>query len=584
MSLEATVGQHRATEEKIPHTDVANYYDLTEGGLWANGVAFGVFGGAGSQQLKDDRTRDQLRASLTWFAGKDHELKIGGAYNRVEYDIDYQPVGSSETFCAPSTAENPWFGGPYAWTYETETGLNVPLPHDCDRDGDGMMDGYAMPSRVGNEFRLRDGYYFNRNAKNRSTGETQEYSLYIQDKWQVTDSWILSLGVRADSSTSRGDLTARLPDRTLDCGFGDMVAPRLGFVWDPARNGRSRIFAHYGRFYQSIPLTINVRVFGDEQYDFYFYEYPGSELPSTTNPGTLIYIFNSLSEDRTVDPGVRPQYLEEVVFGGEYEFLPNLAIGVRYIKRWIGRALEDVSLDNGGTNFVTNPGGTYTVNPGNGQPLPSPIDFPEARRDFDGIELSLTKRFSNRWQVLSSLLWSRLEGNYEGLYSRFNQQLNPNITSTFDIPRLLENADGLLNNDREWQLKVLGSYNFDFGLVAGANILYVTGTPISKLGSDRSYAFGERFVTQRGSEGRTGDWASLDLHLAYNIPISVYGIEVVFDIFNVFDNQVAVEVDQVWTLNDQDADDPDAQTNEDWGEPLVYSPPRHIRLGLRFSW
>jgi hypothetical protein len=163
-------------------------------------------------------------------------------------------------------------------------------------------------------------------------------------------------------------------------------------------------------------------------------------------------------------------------------------------------------------------------------------------------------------------------------------QLDPNITSMFDLPHLLDNADGLLNNDREWELKIFGSYRFDFGLVAGANFFYVTGTPISKLGSDRYYGGGERFVTQRGSEGRTEDWANMDLHLSYRVPISRYGLELIVDVFNVFDNQVAVEVDQIWTNYSQRDPDPDAQTNEQWGQPLVYSTPRNVRFGIRFSW
>ena len=35
-------------------------------------------------------------------------------------------------------------------------------------------------------------------------------------------------------------------------------------VWDPARNGRSKIFGSYGRFFESIPLDINIRSFGGE--------------------------------------------------------------------------------------------------------------------------------------------------------------------------------------------------------------------------------------------------------------------------------------------------------------------------------
>ena len=41
-------------------------------------------------------------------------------------------------------------------------------------------------------------------------------------------------------------------------------APRLGFVWDVAQNNRSKLYANWGRFFESIPMDINIRSFGGE--------------------------------------------------------------------------------------------------------------------------------------------------------------------------------------------------------------------------------------------------------------------------------------------------------------------------------
>ena len=60
-----------------------------------------------------------------------------------------------------------------------------------------------------------------------------------------------------------------------------------------------------------------------------------------------------------------------------------------------------------------------------------------------------------------SYVLSRLDGNYEGLFSNDNGQLDPNITSKYDIPSLLVNAYGLLPNDRTHVLKVYGGYFFE---------------------------------------------------------------------------------------------------------------------------
>ncbi len=564
--------------------------------MWTNGLGDGVFfGGANFQQPKDDRTRDQLRGSFSWFLGESHEIKIGAGYNNVDYDMIYDVAGPSPSFCAPGDP-----GGVY--TYDITTGDAVQVPYNCDSNSDGELDGVQMPARLGNRFRLRNGYYYNRNYKNASNGETEEYNLYLQDSWRVTDNFTVKLGLRAESSKSTGNSSGQVSDaglvKKLDFGFSDMLAPRVGLIWDPAGNGRSKVFAHYGKFYQSIPLTINVRAFGNEHYDFYYYSYPENGLlPSTSNPGLLTYIYNIGTS--FVDPNIKPQYLEEYVLGGEYEVMTDLAVGMKYINRSLGRVIEDISVDRGNTYYITNPGGTYTVNPATGVELDTPTTFPKPKRDFEGIELSLNKRLSHNWQLYSSLMWSELKGNYEGLYSRDNQQIDPNITSKFDLPELLANADGLLQNNREWQFKAYGSYLFDFGLIAGVNMFYLTGNPISKLGADHSYGLDERFVTPRGSEGTTDDWMNWDLHLAYPIHIGDYTLDLMLDVFNLFDEQVAIEVDQRWTVFEPaeypggvappDEGDPAAcatygHCEDNWGKALVYAPPQNIRVGVKFSW
>jgi hypothetical protein len=61
-------------------------------------------------------------------------------------------------------------------------------------------------------------------------------------------------------------------------------------------------------------------------------------------------------------------------------------------------------------------------------------------------------------------------------------------------------------------------------------------------------------------------------------------------VFNVFDQQAAVEADQRWTTcapgdeQEPGCSDVDAQTNFQWGEPLAFAPPRHARFGIKFSW
>ena len=38
--------------------------------------------------------------------------------------------------------------------------------------------------------------------------------------------------------------------------LNDQWSPRVGVVWDPTQQGRSKIFANYGRYYENIPLDM----------------------------------------------------------------------------------------------------------------------------------------------------------------------------------------------------------------------------------------------------------------------------------------------------------------------------------------
>src|SRR5262249_46384917 len=89
--------------------------------------------------------------------------------------------------------------------------------------------------------------------------------------------------------------------------------------------------------------------------------------------------------------------------------------------------------------------------------------LPAARRDYDAFTLTARNRFSNRWQLQASYTYAQTIGNYAGVYSGYNNQLDPNITSQFDTPELTLNRMGPLPQDRPHQLKLDGSYALPIG-------------------------------------------------------------------------------------------------------------------------
>lgn len=596
MILEFKVGHHETKVDNSPRSDLPWYEDGTTG-AFSDGVGSRVrFGGPSFQQQDGDRQRDQLRASFTWFLGDSHEFKAGLQYNWVKFDDVAGVVGSSDAFCAPIE--------PWAYTYLWQVGDYVDLTAAneqilqqgnvffCDPGNGDPYGGVQIPDRLGNRLRLRGSYWYNSNYKQDSHGETDESAIFVQDAWKVTDYFTLKLGVRADSSDISGDASKLLANHGISLSYQDTIQPRVGFTWDFAHNGRSKLYAHYGKFYESIPLDMNVRAFGNENYDFYFYLYPDSGLPTINNatagfgnnPGSLFYILHS-GGGTAADPSLKGQYLEEYVAGTEYEVMTNLAVGVKGIYRRLGRVIEDISVDGGNSYFITNPGGWYYENPVTGIALDEPAYFPQPSRIYRAIEFNLNKRFSDNWQMYASLMWSRNKGNYGGLFRQDNGQLDPNITSLYDLPDLLEGAYGLLPNDRKWQFKTYGSYKWDFGLITGFNFTWLTGTPISKLAGHPTYGPNERFIGNRGAFGRSPTLMNLDGHFSYPFKLGDYDLEIMLDVFNLFNQQKATEIDQEYSFCSDPTQDETADCrNPNWGNATAYQSPRNYRVGIKFSW
>ena len=535
----------------------------------------GCLGGTFNQD-NGDSSRDDYRGAFTWFASTgpvDHELKFGATYRTVDYtDVAHYP----------GPAPGPFFdsnGG-------SVNGAGVPV------DAGGL---------AGQRWLLYPSFALLIEYDQHSQGTTDEHGLFLQDKVRFGDYFSLNLGLRADAFKSTGNLSSTVKDRQLDFGYGDTEAPRIGFTWDVARNGRSKLYGHYGRFYESVPLDINARAFGNEQFNFYYFYYPepAGTLPNASNPGENWYIYR-LGGGTKVDPGIKAMYTEEMLAGFEYEVLPNLAIGVKYTDRSLENVIEDISVDGGQHYFITNPGGTVSVEPVTNTPLATPVVFPQAVRDYTAYELTINKRFTNNWQLYASYVRSKNEGNYGGLFRQDNGQLDPNITSLFDLPDLLIGAFGRLPNDRPNQVKVYGSYLWPFKLITGFSGQYLDGTPISQLGAHPTYGRRERFVTPRGSFGRTPEIWNVDLHLEYPITFgSGKDLRLIADVFNITDQQAVATVDQEWTLAHRNNSMNDFQLNCGgpgtgpgtacpngnalFGTATSYQQPRTLRLGVKFS-
>jgi hypothetical protein len=506
-------------------------------------------GGFGRIEQKDF-TRDFYGGSVGRFLSG-HELKFGIEDEKESADVVKRMSGGQQVTVIPNSV-NP--GLPiynhYYWTTPTATVGNAPVS--------------ALFSNT----------------------EHKVTTAYLQDKWAVSNTLTLDIGVRWDRQQIFDTNGAQRIDLKKD------YAPRLGFIWDPTGSHKGKVFGSFGRFYEELPMDLVIRSYSYELQPNIINYSPTDNHPdpaAESDYGTASKILGAPVEP--TDPNLRGQYVEEFILGAEKELVADIAVGVKGIYRSYGRIIEDFlcNADNG-AYCVGNPGQgimqrIYTLDYSQTFPAPRPV------RIFRGIQLDVTKRFSNNWQMMASYLYSKLEGNYDGEYAPFtNVGADPNISAAYDYYDFFTNGKdlskitsrGYLSNDRRQQFKASGAYVTPWNLTIGVSAYYRTGTPLSRMGYSDSYSRYEYFLTTRGSEGRTPSTYGADLHLGYPLAVKDIKVNLLVDVFNLFNTQRPLLVDQRWGFQQADNASP-TPVNPNYGQPVLRTPPTSVRLGLRVS-
>jgi hypothetical protein len=393
-----------------------------------------------------------------------------------------------------------------------------------------------------------------------STTRTLSVGGFIQDSWSIMDKVTLNIGLRYDDQTiyaSNGSIGLALPNQW---------SPRIGVIWDPTYQGRSKIFANFGIYYENLPLDISARSFfpgeqsvssnrnvlrtqplgvgcnplSDPNYAKNCFN-AANGRPSIYLSSNAVWQVNSGDGTTWPDPNIQPQSSNEFVVGGEYEIFANARLGASYTRRWLNKIIEDMSNDNANTYFLGNPGYGIASN------------FPKAVRNYTAITVYFTKNFADLWQAQVSYTYQSLTGNDEGLIASNYGQLDPNITANFDLRRLLANASGPLPGDITNTIKVFGSKEFVilpvFSITLGGAYTGRSGIPVSYTAADPVYGNSVSYVLPRGDAGRLPWINSIDGKLGLNYRISKdVTLNVGLDVFNIFNFEQVQNVDQNYTF------------------------------------
>jgi hypothetical protein len=388
---------------------------------------------------------------------------------------------------------------------------------------------------------------------------TTNVGLFIQDAWTIGNRLTINLGLRTENETVPSFTTAEgLSSEAIKFEFSDKLAPRLGASYDMFGDGRWKVYGSWGIFYDIFKLELPRGSFGGDKWLEYYYTldtYDWTTLGTSPNcppacPGRLLrgpVDFRHPSNE-SIDPDIKPMKLQEAVAGVEHQLTANMAVGVRYVHKQIDRAVEDIGAIDANNNeiyVIGNPGFglSSTFLPDGGT---SPLPFPKAKRDYDAVEFTFNKLYSDNWALRLAYLWSRLEGNYTGLsQSDEGGRTSPNVGRMFDYPLMMfeqtgRPVDGPLPTDRPHQFKAQLIYTLPFGTSVGVNQYVSSGIPVTREAAVIPPNFFPVQYLGRGSDGRTDVFSQTDLYIQHEFKLPAdKRLQVSFNVLNLFDQEAA---------------------------------------------
>src|SRR5690606_14569702 len=292
----------------------------------ANPVQRGSYGQLAFPDAYDET--EGGRIDLEWQAGP-HLLRLG-------YDRQDSESRAGEVTSGPG----------YRWIYSS-----------CGpgREGDGIDGGGGATCPGGN-----GDYVSQYKYANGGTFTVEQYAYYLEDRWQVSDNWLLSLGLRNENFENfNADGVSYVEQR-------DQWAPRIGLSWDVLGDASLKVFANAGRYHLAMPNNVALRGAAGSLYTNEYFAFTGID-PATGEPigttplGDGPYSSNreygQAPDPRTVTAkGIDPHFQDEFVLGFEKQFADQFTFGARYVHRNLRSAIDDMCDFRPAYNWAINQG------------------------------------------------------------------------------------------------------------------------------------------------------------------------------------------------------------------------------------
>jgi hypothetical protein len=440
-------------------------------------------------------------------------------------------------------------------------------------------------------------YYRNfQTAAGPQTTKTDGLTWYLQDTYQY-QRFAVNLGVRAE----RWEHKATTGEKIFT--FDWTYAPRLSLIYDLTGNGRQKVSAYYGKYYD--PIRLNMTNFAgtltgritDEQVWV-----KDRWVTYRTRGGPVV-------QDAFFAPTTKTPYTDDYELGYQVDLGHNMSFETNVVRRNTRNVLEDFDLAlyaddenclstdaakkaNCGYGEGFGPGNPlaadslylglkyfgYDKNPGSNFVIGT---LPGGKRDYDGIDLIFRKRWANNWQALVSYTHGDAKGNTNSDSNADFQGdvlfLDPRAPNQYDRqPGSIEHLFKFAGSYRLLGHAELGAvYNWNSGTYASRTFLSSRRNLPIRVATADAYTFGgvkARWIAD-GTVGalKNPAYGTLDLRAQWTQPLRRTNLELFLDIFNALDDQATVREQDLVAGAGGNA----------FGSAISWVDPRRFYLGAR---
>jgi hypothetical protein len=407
-------------------------------------------------------------------------------------------------------------------------------------------------------------------------------------------------------------------DRELEW---DSISPRIGLTWALGSEKQTLVRAGYNRYVSQIgaiasqgsPFTYySYFIFGgyDRNGDHVaqrseLVNLLGSGYVDPSNPGALVGATR-------LDYGMNPPSTDEFILGFERQILADFSVGVNLSHREYNDLLETrYEKTQGGNDFYTAAdfevggmaGGTFTDDDGNvvvvtpqepyyvlkagvDRPVYAVVrNRPDYSQSYNGIELTATKRLSNRWMMRANVS-----------YNDWTEDSGPD--SFGDPTRRLLSTGGCVGNcngqviersagsgafgnvfiNSQWSANVTGLYQLPWDISIGASFAARQGYPAlyrDEVTTDANASGFSDVILHEVGDSRFANVYEFDLRLAKEIRFRGVGLTLSADLFNVPNQRTILQRETLVGF--------DSEYSGNGEQITELQSPRVWRLGARFS-